>query len=442
MWLSCTRASHKRTIHGFTPDQWGEVDKVSVEKLAVDGGTPVRTTSLPSVGNKSGRDFGQEEMANLTEVMDSGTLFRYGGKFVVQLEQEFAGMLGLKHGVASTSGTSAIHIAIGAIQPNPGDEIITSPITDMGTLIGIMAQNAIPVFADLDPRTFTLLPESVESLITEKTKAIIPVHLFGQMADMDPIMAIGKKYGIPVIEDCCQAYFSEYKGHLSGTMGAINCFSMQQSKHMTTGDGGITVTDDDNLSTRAKLFMDKGWPREPGVPREYLFLGMNYRMNELTGAVAAAQIRKVRNTVEKRRRIADQITGLIKDAPGVIPPFVREGCKHSWWLYALMIDQKAMKCTPAEFATALSREGIPASVGYIGKPIFTTEIFQKQRAYGYGCPFTCPHATPREYNESDTPNTLTILANIMPLSINEFFTEQDIEDYGKAINKVARAYAK
>lgn len=435
-------AAFRTLQHGATPDQWGEVGKLSTEKLAVDGGTPVRTEPLPSVGNKSGRDFGQAELTNLTEVINSGTLFRYGGTFVDKLEKDFSGMLGMKHGIASTSGTSALHIAIASVGPNPGDEIITTPITDMGTLIGIMAQNAIPVFADLDPKTYTILPESVEALITEKTKAIIPVHLFGQMADMDAILAIGKKYNIKVIEDCCQAYFAEYKGHLSGTMGDIGCFSMQQSKHMTTGDGGITVTNDDTMSTRAKLFMDKGWPREPGVPREYLFLGMNYRMNELTGAVAVAQMQKVRNTVEKRRAIADAITKLIQDAPGIITPFVREGCKSSWWLYPLTIDQAALGCTPAEFAKALSAEGIGASVGYIGKPIFTTEIFQKQRAYGYGCPFTCRHATPREYKESDTPNTLKILENIMPLSINEFFTEKDVEDYGKAINKVARAYAK
>lgn len=415
---------------------------MSIEKLAVDGGTPVRSTPLPTVGNKTGRDFGQEEITNLTEVIDSGTLFRYGGTYVIKLEQDFAAMLGLKHGIASTSGTSALHIAIAAIGPNPGDEIITTPITDMGTLIGILAQNAIPVFADLDPKTYTILPESVESLITEKTKAIIPVHLFGQMADMDPILAIGRKYNIPVIEDCCQAYFAEYNGHLSGTMGDIGCFSMQQSKHMTTGDGGITVTNDDALSSRAKLFMDKGWPREPGAPREYLFLGMNYRMNELTGAVAVAQMKKVQGTVEKRRKIAEAITKLIENTPGVIPPYVREGSKHSWWLYALTIDQSVLTCTPAEFAKALNAEGIGASVGYIGKPIFTTEIFQKKRAYGYGCPFTCQHSTPREYKESDTPNTLKILENIMPLSINEFFTETDIQDYGKAINKVAKAYAR
>lgn len=413
---------------------------MSIEKLAIDGGTPVRTTPLPSVGNKSGRDIGQEELANLTEVINTGTLFRYGGKFVDQLENEFSAMLGMKHGISSTSGTSALHIAIAAIGPNPGDEIITAPITDMGTLIGILAQNAIPVFADLDPKTYTIMPESVEALITEKTKAIIPVHLFGQTADMDPILAIGKKYGIKVIEDCCQAYFSEYKGRLSGTMGDINAFSMQQSKHMTTGDGGITVTNDDALNTRAKLFMDKGWPREPGVPREYLFLGMNYRMNELTGAVAVAQMRKVQSVVERRRKVADAMTKLISTAPGVNLPYVRENCKHSWWLYPITIDPAVLKCTSAEFAQALSKEGIPASVGYIGKPIFTTEIFQKQRVYGYGCPFTCQHTTPREYKESDTPNTLKILADIMPLSINEYFTQKDIEDYGTAINKVARAY--
>jgi len=414
---------------------------MSSEKLAVEGGSPVRTTPLPSVNNKSGRDFGKEEMANLAEVIESGSLFRYGGKFVVGLEKEFAEMLGVKRAVASTSGTSALHIAIAAVGPNPGDEIITSPITDLGTLIGILAQNAIPVFADLDSKTYTVMPESIESLITEKTKAIIPVHLFGQMADMDPILAIAKKHNVKVIEDCCQAYFAEYKGHVSGTMGDLGCFSMQQSKHMTTGDGGITVTDDDDLGRRCALFMDKGWPREPGA-REYEFLGMNYRMNELTGAVALAQMRKVKGIVERRRKAADGITKLISGAPGVNPPTVREGCKHSWWLYPITIDEAALTCTPGEFAKALSAEGISAGVGYIGKPIFMTSVFQEYKVYGYGCPFTCKHATKREYKESDTPNTVEILRKIINLACNEFFTDKEVEDYGKAINKVARHYAR
>lgn len=411
---------------------------MSMEKLAIDGGTPVRTAPLPTVGNKSGRDFGKEELANLTEVIESGTLFRYGGKFVDQFEREFSGMLGVKHGMASTSGTSALHVAVGAVNPCPGDEIITAPITDMGSLIGIMFQNAVPVFADLDPKTYTMLPESIESRITEKTKAIMPVHLFGQPCDMDPILGIAGRYGLKVIEDCAQAYFAEYKGRLVGTMGDLGCFSMQQSKHMSSGDGGITVTSDDDLASRGRLFADKGWPREPGAPRDYLFLGLNYRMNELTGAVACAQIKKVKGIVERRRRIADGITRLISEVPGINPPFVREGVKHSWWLYPITIDASVLNTTPQDFSKALSAEGIPASVGYIGKPIYMSPVFQEAQTYGDGgCPFKCPHANPRQYKMDDCPNTVRILENIITLPCNEFFTEQDIQDFGSAINKVA-----
>jgi dTDP-4-amino-4,6-dideoxygalactose transaminase len=414
---------------------------LSTEKLAAEGGTPVRTGPLPTVGNKSGRDFGKEELANLTEVINSGTLFRYGGKFVDQFEREFADMLGVKHAIASTSGTSALHIATAAVNPNPGDEIITAPITDMGTLIGILFQNAIPVFADLDLRTYTMLPESIEERITSKTKAIIPVHLFGQACDMDPILEIARKHGLAVIEDCAQAYFAEYKGRVVGTIGDLGCFSLQQSKHMSTGDGGITVTNDDDLGRRAKLFMDKGWPREPGA-RDYMFLGMNYRMNELTGAVASAQIKKVKGIVDRRRKVADTITKRISRSPGINPPFVREGCKHSWWLYPISIDQSVLNATPAEFAKALGAEGVGAGVGYIGKPIYMSPVFQDTMTYGdSGCPFKCEFANPREYKMSDCPNTVKILENIITIPVNEFFTEKDTDDVAAAIDKVARHFA-
>ncbi len=412
------------------------------ETLVIDGGTPVRTGPLPSVGNKSGRGFGAEETANLREVIDSGNLFRYGGKFVDKFEADFAALLGLKHGIASTSGTSAIHVAVAAANPNPGDEIITAPITDMGSLIGILFQNAIPVFADLDPKTYTMLPESIEARITPKTKAILVVHLFGQSADMDPILDIAKKHNLKVIEDCCQAYLAEYKGRLVGTMGDIGCFSMQQSKHMAAGDGGITVTNDDVLGRRAKLFADKGWPREPGA-RDYPFLGINYRMNELTGAVAVAQVGKVESVVARRRKIAEAVTKGLADAPGVNLPTVREGCKHSWWLYPITIDESLLGVTPVEFGQALSKEGIPAGVGYIGKPIYMSPMFLNTITYGdSGCPFTCPHANPREYQESDCPNTLEILRTIITLPCNEFFTDKDVNDIVTGVQKVARHFAR
>jgi dTDP-4-amino-4,6-dideoxygalactose transaminase len=412
-------------------------------ELAINGGNPVRTVPLPTVGDISGRDFGEAEIANLTEVVKTGRMFRYGGKFVDRFEADFAVKLNMKHAVAVTSGTAAVHTAMGAVNLDVGSEVITAPITDMGTVAPILLQNCVPVFADLDPVYFTMLPESIEERITDKTGAIIVVHLFGQPADMDAILDIGRRYGIPVIEDCCQAYLAEYKGKLVGTMGDIGCFSLQQSKHITAGDGGIVVTNDEGLGSRMRLFADKGWPREGDV-RDYLFLGINYRMNELTGAVAAAQCGKVENVVEKRRRAAKLLTEAIENVPGVIPPKVRAGCKHSWWLYPLMIDEQVLSCSPKDFARALAAEGIGAGHGYIGRPIYMSPILQDKLTYGGSkCPFTCPYyGRQRDYREEDCPNTVEILRRIITVPCNEFFTDSDVGDIAEAVNKVARAFGR
>ncbi len=403
----------------------------------------VRTTPLPNVSDISGRMFGEQELVNLTEVIQTGKLFRFGGKFVQQFEEDFAAMMGMKHAVAITSGTAAIHTALGALNCDVAQEMITTPITDMGTVAPILLQNCIPIFADLELDYFDLLPESIESRITEKTQAIIVVHLFGQPANMDAILALGKKYKIPVIEDCCQAYLAKYKGNLVGTMGAIGCFSLQQSKHMSSGDGGIIVTNDDELARRARLFADKGWPRGGDV-RQYGFLGLNYRMNELTGAVAAAQVGKVEGIVNNRRRNAEAITERLSSIPGIITPKVREGCEHSWWLYPFMIDDDAFSLTPKEFAAAVSAQGVGVGHGYIGQPIYMCQILQEKATYGKSqCPFSCPHyGKELNYMPEDCPNTLEILRRLLILPCNELFTEKDIDDIVTAVTKVAKAHAK
>lgn len=411
--------------------------------LAIDGGQKVRTTPLPTVSDISGRTFGDTEMANLTEVIHSGKLFRYGGKFVDKFEQDFAAKLNMKHAVAVTSGTAAIHTALGALNSDVAQEMVTTPITDMGTVAPIMMQNCIPIFADLELDYFDLSPESIESRITDKTQAIIVVHLFGQPANMDAILAIGKKHKIAVIEDCCQSYLSRYKGKLVGTMGEIGCFSLQQSKHMSSGDGGIIVTNDDELARRARLFADKGWPRGAG-PRQYGFLGINYRMNELTGAVASAQVDKVEGVVERRRAAATAISERLAGVPGMVIPKVREGCDHSWWQYPFMIDEQALTISPKEFATAVSAEGIGVGHGYIGQPIYMCQILQDKATYGKSqCPFSCPHyGKDLTYKEEDCANTLEILRRLLIVPCNESFTEQDTDDIVTAISKVANAYAK
>ena len=286
-------------------------------KLAIHGGEPVRRNPFPTVNDKSGRNIGREELELLKRVVESGALFRYSGTMVSSFEREFAGFLGVKHAVASTSGTAALHIATGAAGIGPGMEVITSPLTDIGTIIAILGQNAIPVFADIDPDTYNLDPEDVRNKVTDKTRAVIAVHIFGLPADMDPLVELAEEKDLVLIEDCAQAYLAEYKGRLVGTIGDIGCFSLQQSKHMFTGDGGITVTDDDELARKARLFMDKGWDRSLGLPRAYVMLGFNYRMTELQGAVARAQLKKVRWVVERRRRVAESLTKKISGSMGL-----------------------------------------------------------------------------------------------------------------------------
>ena len=194
--------------------------------------------------------------------------------------------------MASTSGTSAIHVAVAAVNPDPCDEIITTAMSDMGTAIPILMANCIPVFADVDPITGNLTAETIARKITPRTRAVIVVHLFGRPADLGPIVDLLRPKGIALIEDCAQAHFAEYRGKKIGTFGDLGCFSLQQSKQITCGDGGLTLVNREDLIERASLFIDKGRSRKAG--RVHLFLGANYRMTELQGTVARAQLAKGR----------------------------------------------------------------------------------------------------------------------------------------------------
>jgi dTDP-4-amino-4,6-dideoxygalactose transaminase len=406
-------------------------------QLAINGGEKVRARPFPSK-----RDIGSEELKELVDVIWSGNLNRNGGTKVDLFEREFAELYGVKHAITSTSGTASIHVALGAINPDPGSEIITGSISDIGTISPIIFQNCIPIFADLDPRTYSLDPDDVERKITSRTRAVIAIHLFGQCCDMDPLIEICRDHDIVLVEDCSQSHLAEYKGRLAGTMGDMGCFSFQQSKQMTCGDGGITITDDDSLAERARLFADKAWPRGAGSDRGYLFLAQNYRMTELQGAVARAQLRKVKDIVARRRRAGNRLTELITDVEGVNPPAMIEGNAHSYWLYPLTIDQEALGVSPEDFVKALNAEGIPASYGYIRKPLYLFRVLKEQVTYGSShCPFDCRFNGRRiEYKEGDCPNTERALKEIIILPCNEFFTEEDVSDMAKALRKVAGHY--
>lgn len=398
-------------------------------KLAVDGGTPVRTKPFPPR-----QPFGDREVELATQAIRSQNLFGPSGTMVPEFERRFAKLYGLEHAVTSTSGTAAIHVALGAVNPDPGDEIIAAPITDAGTILPILFQNCIPVFADIDD-TYNLDPASVEANITPRTKAIIVVHLFGNPCDMDAMCDIARRHQVVLIEDCCQAHLTKYKGRLCGTFGDIGCFSLQQSKHMTAGDGGITITNDPDFGDRMNRFRDKGWTRKPGA-RRYPFLGLNYRMTELHAAVALAQLEKIADVVQARHELGELLSESIRDLPGLLPSPVTDGGWHTYWHYGLRV----VEGDAAKFAEALRAEGIPAGCGYIGKPIFLCmESLTEKTTFGRSShPLDGCHGGRRiEYAEGLCPKTEAILRQMIVLTIHEHMSRDDVADMATAIRKVA-----
>jgi perosamine synthetase len=330
---------------------------------------------------------------------------------------------------------------VGAVNPDPGDEIITTPITDIGTIIPIVQQNAIPIFADLDPRTYTLDPPSVAARVTAHTRAIIAVHLFGNPCDMDALLEIARPRGIAVIEDCAQAYLAEDKGRRVGALGTLGCFSLQQSKHMTTGDGGMTLTDDEALHQRMWLFSDKGFRRKAYGPRAYASLAPCYRMNEQTAAVGLPQLKRVRARVEKRMALGARLSEIVREIGGVSPAPVTPGGEHSCWGYPLGVHDWDV----ADFSKALEAEGVSTMPGYIGRPIYIcAECCAAKKTYGDShFPYDSPYNNRAiEYTDAMCPNAARMLARMTRLGFDESFEFSDIEDMGRAIAKVARLLPK
>ena len=265
---------------------------------------------------------------------------------------------GSPRAVASTSGTAAIHVALAALGLNPGDEVVTTPLTDMGSVIPILACNCLPVFADVDPETGNLTAETIERKLTPRTRAVVLVHLFGRPADLGPICELLRDRKIALIEDCSQAHDAEYQGKKVGTFGDFGTFSFQQSKQITCGDGGITLVNRPELAERAALFADKGWDRKRGA-RSHLFLGMNYRMTELQGAVVLRQLERLPGLIKARRATAESLADELRSIRGVVPPPEQAGVDPSWWMFAFRIDEEKLGVSTAEFGEALAVEGVP-----------------------------------------------------------------------------------
>ncbi|MFN8545810.1 MAG: DegT/DnrJ/EryC1/StrS family aminotransferase [Candidatus Binatia bacterium] len=397
---------------------------------------PVMT--LPSDADHTGRDLGEDEIALLRDVIESGTLNCTKGTQVKGFEREFAERFGMPHARAVTSGTAAIHTAVAAIDPEPGDEIISTPITDMGGIAPILYQQAIPIFADVDPVSLNVTPETVAARITPRTRAIIATHLFGSPCDVAGIKKVADAKGIPVIEDCAQAFLATQGGRLVGTMGAIGAFSLQQGKHMTTGEGGIVVTADAAYARWMVLFSDKAWGYGDPKPDHY-FLALNYRMTDLQGAVARAQLKKLAGVVERRQRTAAQFTEIIRDVPGLTLPRPLDGATHVYWKYPLIVDPAVVKGGSDALGAALKAAGVFCAPRYIQKPAFECQVFTDRKTYGKSqCPYSCRERQDGAkivYDAAEYPGTVRGLERVVVLPWSEFYTDAHVQFIAGAVRR-------
>ena len=333
----------------------------TTDKPALLGGTPVHKSGWPQW--PEWREAWEPE---IVEVLRSGRWSSAGGGGqVADFETAYARLLGADRCVATSSGTTALITAMHVLGVDAGDEVITSPFTFIATYNTILMLRALPVFADTDPATLTMDPASIESRITEQTRAIVPVHIYGMPCDMDPINAIAKKHNLAVVEDACQAWLADYKGRKCGTLGDLGCFSFQNSKHIPAGEGGAITGKSDDLLDRCHTFHNCGRAHGTFQGNGYFCRGTNFRMTHYQAAMLRQQLDKLVAETARRQENADHLTARLKAIPGIQPVRLPDRSRAVWHLYAFRYDPAQFHGLPRDkFIKALRAEGIPCGGGY------------------------------------------------------------------------------
>jgi len=339
-----------------------------------------------------------KEIEGIRAVLDSGILAQ--GKAVAEFEEKFAEYVGTSHGVATNSGTSALHTALAALGVSKGDEVITTSFTFIATATSILMQRASPVFCDIDPQTYNIDPDLVQEAITKRTKAIIAVHLYGLPCDMKPIIDIAQDNGLKVVEDACQAHGAEYRGKKAGSFGDAGIFSFYPTKNMTTGEGGMVTTSDSQVAEKARMV------RNHGQSQRYVheIMGYNYRMTNIAAAIGLSQLKMLDQFNAKRRENA----GYYDKSLFVKTPFVPEGMKHVYHQYTIEVEERE------EFLKHLEKHGV-----------------------GYGVHYPIPvHKQPlfRDYNEITLPNTEASSQRVVSLPVHPGLTKEERELIVRTVN--------
>lgn len=413
------------------------------DPLAIDGGKPVRSEPPPL--GKGMATLGREEREAVLAVLDSRSLFRYYGPdlqdAVAGFEAQAAVALGSPFALATSSGTAALRCALAALGVGCGDEVVVPAFTFIATVNAVIAAGAVPVFAEVDD-TLGLDPADLGDKITERTAAVIPVHLENVACEMDRLLAACEVKGVPVIEDAAQSMGATYHGQAVGTLGTMGAFSLQLEKNITSGEGGVVTTADERLHVRAARYSDQGgqfvtsYATERGSELTEPFAGENLRMAELAGAVAGAQLRKLPSILSTMRAKKERVLAAVGKVDGLVrrrvPDPEGDGGSSITWFVREGADAR-------HFARALRAEGVPSAQMYRGDPVYAARsILEKRTASGKGGPFHCAeHPCQVEYRIGMCPRTEALVARSFIVPLGVALTDDDCDDIAEAVTKVA-----
>ena len=366
--------------------------------------------------------FGQPELDNLATVIESGKLGSHHGELTTQLERDFANWLEVGHAVAVNSAMSGLHAAVAAAGVGPGDEVVCDPVVHFGGA-ATMYNNGVPVFCDIDADSMNMDPDSLEACITPRTRAIICTPIFGNPCDYEGILGVAEKHGLPVIEDAAQALGATYRGRPAGTVGTMGVFSFEQSKHLTSGDGGMAVSDSPKLADAMRQLRLIGWrPRDrENVAERWKEgrLGWNFRMTEMAAAVLLAQLEKADLIIARHQRIGELYREAASECQWLVPQRIENGAEHAYWQVAFRFEGDRDGVTLRRFEETVAAKGCAVAIGYTKSSAAAQPLFTEIRAYGRECPLRCPHYVgDARYGEGVTPVADRTIPRIMLMPMN------------------------